>query len=68
MGKRALRAEWLARREAAGTPGHITSSAGARMTGTIRRSTGSLVAQTAALFPVHPEPEADARRHPAARL
>ena len=69
MGKRALLAAWLARREAAGdrVPHHFIRR-GEYDWDDPAKLVDSLVAQIVARFPDQPEPEADARMHPAARL
>ncbi|TMQ17784.1 MAG: NACHT domain-containing protein [Deltaproteobacteria bacterium] len=69
MGKSALLATWLTRREAAGdrVPHHFIRR-GEYDWDDPAKLVGSLVAQIAARFPDPPEPEADARMHPAARL
>ncbi|HEX7837221.1 MAG TPA: NACHT domain-containing protein, partial [Kofleriaceae bacterium] len=69
MGKSALLAQWLARREAAGeaVPHHFIRR-GEYDWDDPEKLVGSLVAQIVARFPDQPEPEADARMHPAARL
>lgn len=69
MGKSALLAQWLARREAAGAPvPHHFIRRGEYDWEDPAKLAGSLVAQIVKRFPDHPEPEADARMHPAARL
>jgi AAA ATPase domain len=69
MGKSALLAQWLARREAVRDPvPHHFIRRGEYDWDDPAKLVGSLVAQIVALFPAHPEPEADARMHPAARL
>jgi hypothetical protein len=69
MGKSALLAQWLARREAAGDPvPHHFIRRGEYDWDDPAKLADSLVAQIVARFPDHPEPEADARMHPAARL
>ena len=69
MGKSALLAQWLARREAVGDPvPHHFIRRGEYDWDDPAKLAASLVAQIVALFPGHPEPEADARMHPAARL
>jgi WD40 repeat protein len=69
MGKSALLAQWLARREAAGkaVPHHFIRR-GEYDWDDPEKLVGSLVAQIVERFPDQPEPEADARMHPAARL
>ncbi|MDC0747134.1 AAA family ATPase [Polyangium mundeleinium] len=69
MGKSALLAEWLARREAAGevVPHHFIRR-GEYDWDDPAKLVGSLVAQLEACFPDRREPEVDTRRHPAARL
>jgi len=69
MGKSALLAAWLARREAAGdqVPHHFIRR-GEYDWDDPAKLVGSLVAQLEARFPEHHEPEVDARMHPAARL
>ncbi len=69
MGKSALLAAWLLRREAAGAvvPHHFIRR-GEYDWDDPAKLVGSLVAQLEARFPEQREPEADARMHPAARL
>src|SRR6185436_21136230 len=69
MGKSALLAAWLARREAAGdvVPHHFIRR-GEYDWDNPAKLVDSLVAQIVARFPEQPEPEADAHMHPAARL
>jgi WD40 repeat protein len=69
MGKSALLAAWLARREVAGAvvPHHFIRR-GEYDWDDPAKLVGSLVAQIEARFPEQREPEADARMHPAARL
>lgn len=69
MGKSALLAAWLARREAAGdrVPHHLIRRAHGDWDDPAKL-VGSLIAQIVARFPDQPEPEADARMHPADRL
>ena len=69
MGKSALLAQWLARREAAGeaVPHHFIRR-GEYDWDDPKKLAGSVVAQIVARFPDQSEPEADARMHPAARL
>ena len=69
MGKSALLAAWLARREAAGdlVPHHFIRR-GESDWDDPAKLVGSLVAQIAARFPDQREVEDDARMHPAARL
>ena len=69
MGKSALLAAWLARRELAGAvvPHHFIRR-GEYDWDDPAKLVGSLVAQLEARFPAQREPEADARMHPAARL
>ena len=69
MGKSALLAAWLARREAAGAvvPHHFIRR-GEYDWDDPAKLVGSLVVQIEARFPEQREPEADARMHPAARL
>jgi hypothetical protein len=69
VGDSALLAAWLARREAASesVPHHFIRR-GEYDWDDPAKLAASLVAQIVALFPAHPEPEADARMHPAARL
>src|SRR6478672_8412068 len=69
MGKSALLAAWLAQREAAGArvPHHFIRR-GEYDWDDPAKLVDSLVAQMAARFPDQPEPEADVRMHPAARL
>jgi hypothetical protein len=68
MGKSALLAQWLARREAAGevVPHHFIRR-GEYDWDDPEKLVGSLGEQIVARFPDQPEPEADARMHPAAR-
>jgi WD40 repeat protein len=69
MGKSALLAAWLARREAAGAavPHHFIRR-GEYDWDDPAKLVGSLVAQIEHRFPGQREPEADERSHPAARL
>jgi len=69
MGKSALLAAWLLRREAAGAvvPHHFIRR-GEYDWDDPEKLVGSLVAQIEACFPEQREPEVDARLHPAARL
>src|SRR5512147_99153 len=69
MGKSALLAAWLARREAAGdvVPHHFIRR-GEYDWDDPAKLAGSLVAQIEERFPQQRESEADARIHPAARL
>jgi hypothetical protein len=69
MGKSALLAAWLLRREAAGdaVPHHFIRR-GQYNWGDPAALVGSLVAQIEARFPDQHESDADARMHPAARL
>jgi WD40 repeat protein len=69
MGKSALLAEWLLRRQAAGAavPHHFIRR-GEYDWDDPTKLVGSLVAQLEAQFPALRESDADARRHPAARL
>jgi hypothetical protein len=69
MGKSALLAAWLARREAAGAvvPHHFIRR-GEYDWDDPAKLVGSLVAQLEERFPDQREPEADTRKHPAARL
>lgn len=69
MGKSALLAAWLARREATGdTVPHHFIRRGEYDWDDPAKLVTSLVAQIAARFPDPPAPEADARMHPAAWL
>jgi hypothetical protein len=69
MGKSALLAQWLARREAVGDPvPHHFIRRGEYDWDDPAKLVGSLVAQIVARFPLQPEPEADAGMHPAARM
>ena len=69
MGKSAVLAEWLAQRERAGdgVPHHFIRR-GEYDWDNPAKLVSSLVGQIEARFPDHPEPAADARQHPAARL
>jgi NACHT domain len=69
MGKSALLAAWLARREAAGAavPHHFLRR-GESDTDDPAKLVGSLVAQLGLCFPAQREQDGDARMHPAARL
>jgi len=69
MGKSALLAAWLARRETAGAvvPHHFIRR-GEYDWNDPAKLVGSLVAQIVARFPDQPEPEVEAPMHPAARL
>lgn len=69
MGKSALLAKWLARREAAGvTVPHHFIRRGESDWDDPMKLVGSLVAQLELKFPKQREQEGDARMHPAARL
>ena len=64
MGKSALLAQWLARREAAGNPmPHHFIRRGEYDWDDPAKLAASLVAQIVAQFPAPPEPEADAHMH-----
>jgi WD40 repeat protein/tRNA A-37 threonylcarbamoyl transferase component Bud32 len=69
MGKSALLAAWLLRREAAGVtvPHHFIRRGEYDWDDPVKL-VGSLVAQIEARYPALREPDADARKHPAARL
>lgn len=69
MGKSALLAAWLARREAAGAVVRITSFAAASTTGAIPRSSSARWWHRArSIFPDLRERDVDERMHPASRL